>query len=77
MCTSGKRPLLRTAVTACSSTQHCQQLLPFCRCWSPLPAVTAHLTGLHSAIKMLAAKLVIIQQQVEDVAEGETADVIL
>jgi hypothetical protein len=36
----------------------------------PLFAVTAHLTGLHSAIKMLAAKLAIIQQQVEDVAEG-------
>jgi hypothetical protein len=34
-------------------------------------AVTAHLTGLHSAIKMLVAKLSIIQQQVEHVAEGE------
>lgn len=30
----------------------------------------AHLTGLHSAIKMLVAKLGIIQQQVEQVAEG-------
>jgi hypothetical protein len=58
-------PWCFTTVAACSSTHHLLRCCP--------PAVTAHLTGLHSAVKMLTAKLSVIQQQVQDVAEGEAA----
>jgi hypothetical protein len=35
-----------------------------------LPAVTAHLSGLHSAIKMLSGKLSVIKEHMDRIAAG-------
>jgi len=61
--------VVHACLPACSSPtmHHCVLYL----CYDML--VTAHLMGLHSAIKMLVGKLGVIKQQLDLVQQGEPA----
>lgn len=46
-----------------------------CPCVCVCRAVTAHLTGLHSAIKMLCGKLAVVKEQMDQIAAAAAAGV--
>lgn len=60
-------PYLPTLSATCVCLCLCILCICLCLCAS---AVTAHLSGLHSAIKMLCGKLAVIQEHMDAIAAG-------